>query len=134
MSRKLPRKDCRYCHNEVKRRKAYYCDTFCQHNYIKCVYLLKWKLGVIKGAEKTPNYIRNYILEKYKNQCARCGWNQINPSTGKVPLEVEHIDGDFRNIKEDNLIALCPNCHSLTPTFRALNKGNGREKRRIKAN
>jgi hypothetical protein len=24
---------------------------------------------------------------------------------------------------------LCPNCHSLTPTYGFLNKGNGRKKR-----
>ena len=30
-----------------------------------------------------------------------------------------HIDG---NNEESNLQLLCPNCHSLTPTFGALNK------------
>lgn len=31
-----------------------------------------------------------------------------------APLEIEHIDGNALNNKEDNLILLCPNCHSLT--------------------
>lgn len=26
---------------------------------------------------------------------------------------------------------ICPNCHSLTPTFRALNKGKGRNRGRL---
>jgi predicted HNH restriction endonuclease len=39
---------------------------------------------------------------------------------------VEHIDGNYENDREKNLTLLCPNCHSLTPTFRALNRGNGR--------
>ena len=28
--------------------------------------------------------------------------------------------------KEENLTLLCPNCHSLTPTYRGANKGNGK--------
>jgi hypothetical protein len=36
------------------------------------------------------------------------------------------------NNKEENLILLCPNCHSLTSTFGSLNIGNGRKYRRIK--
>jgi 5-methylcytosine-specific restriction endonuclease McrA len=35
------------------------------------------------------------------------------------------------NHNEKNLNLLCPNCHSLTPTYGSLNKGNGRLKRRI---
>jgi hypothetical protein len=46
-----------------------------------------------------------------------------------VPVEVEHIDGDWRNNRVENLKLLCPNCHALTATFRALNRGRGRAKR-----
>lgn len=66
------------------------------------------------------------MFEKYNNQCARCGWGEINPFTGTLPLEVEHIDGDATNNKEKNLTLLCPNCHSLTKTYRGANKGNGK--------
>ncbi len=47
-----------------------------------------------------------------------------------MPVEVEHIDGDWRNNRLENLILLCPNCHALTPTFRGLNRGKGRAHRR----
>jgi hypothetical protein len=50
--------------------------------------------------------------------------------TGRIPIELEHVDGDYRNNSYENVLLLCPNCHSLTDTFRALNKGNGREFRR----
>jgi hypothetical protein len=46
-----------------------------------------------------------------------------------VPIEVEHIDGDWRNSRVENLTLLCPNCHSLTATYRGLNRGRGRAKR-----
>ena len=42
---------------------------------------------------------------------------------------LEHIDGNSENNSLDNLKLLCPNCHSLTPTYKNLNKGNGRFKR-----
>lgn len=56
-------------------------------------------------------------MEKYQYKCSRCGWEEENPYTHTIPLEVEHIDGNFRNNKEDNLTLLCPNCHSQTETF-----------------
>ena len=36
------------------------------------------------------------------------------------------------NNKEENLTLLCPNCHSLTPTAKGANKGNGRYYRRLR--
>ena len=92
-----------------------------------------WKSGTLK---KTYNSIGNviksikrYLLEKYNNCCAVCGWHEINPYTGKVPLEVHHIDGNWQNNVESNLTILCPNCHSLTATYKAANKGKGRQNR-----
>jgi predicted HNH restriction endonuclease len=74
-------------------------------------------------------FIRRYLIERFGEKCARCGWAERHPKTGKVPVEVEHIDGDWRNNNPANLTLLCPNCHALTPTYRALNWGRGREYR-----
>jgi 5-methylcytosine-specific restriction endonuclease McrA len=60
-----------------------------------------------------------------------CDWNKVNQKTGLVPIQLEHIDGDSDNNKIENLKLLCPNCHSLTPTFGSLNK-NGRDSKRKK--
>jgi hypothetical protein len=46
----------------------------------------------------------------------------------KITLELEHKDGNHFNNQRDNLECLCPNCHSLTPTWRGRNKGDKREK------
>ena len=70
------------------------------------------------------------MREKYGNKCSRCGWNEVNPYTGLVPLEIEHIDGNYLNNSEDNLDLICPNCHSLTATYKGANKGNGRKDRK----
>ena len=46
-----------------------------------------------------------------------------------IPLEIEHIDGNYKNNDESNLILLCPNCHSLTSTYKGANTERGRNSR-----
>ena len=74
-------------------------------------------------------FLKRYLIWKHGEQCSRCGWRERNPATGKVPIEVEHLDGDYTNNDMKNLVLLCPNCHSLTPTYRGLNRGRGRAQR-----
>lgn len=82
----------------------------------------KWtKKGKLGGLS---SYIRRYLFEKYNYKCAKCDWAKINPYSNTIPLEIEHIDGNSQNNSENNLVLLCPNCHSLTSTYRGLNKGN----------
>jgi len=56
-----------------------------------------------------------------------CGWSKKNRFSNRIALEIDHVDGNSENNIESNLRLLCPNCHSLTPYFKNLNKGNGRE-------
>lgn len=76
-----------------------------------------------------PKFIRKYLFDKHNNKCTRCGWSKINETTGLIPLEVEHLDGDWKNNRPENLDLICPNCHSLTSTYRSLNNGNGRPRK-----
>lgn len=114
-----------------------YCSNQCQSNHRYSTYIETWKHGGHTGtrgirAKNLSQHIIRYIMDKYDRRCARCDWNELNPITGKVTLEIDHIDGNSENNNENNLILLCPNCHSLTPNYKNLNKGNGRAWRREK--
>ena len=74
-------------------------------------------------------HIKAYLFKKFDKKCAKCGWGEINPYTNSIPLEIDHIDGNYKNNFEDNLILLCPNCHSLTETYKGANINHGRKSR-----
>ena len=122
---------CFNCNKEIKKSNKY-CSNICQKEYEYREYIKKWKNNEttgLKGEYQISNYIKAYLFNKYNDKCARCGWGETNKYTGKIPLEVEHIDGNYKNNNENNLILLCPNCHSLTSTYKGANLNNGRKTR-----
>lgn len=58
----------------------------------------------------------------FEDKCMKCGWSMKSPGNKYSNCELNHIDGNKYNHNLNNLELLCPNCHSLTPTFRARNK------------
>lgn len=60
--------------------------------------------------------LRRALIEigvEYK--CSRC--STVKWQDEDITLEIDHIDGDWKNNTPTNLRFLCPNCHSLTPNF-----------------
>jgi hypothetical protein len=131
---KKERNNCRACGKETARSGYKYCSNACQHEYQYQEYIQGWKRGERLGFIKmgvVSRHLKRYLREKYGNKCCVCGWCSINVVTGLVPLVADHIDGNWRNNKEENLRLVCPNCDSLSPTYAALNKGRGRNHRVI---
>lgn len=125
-------KICLNCGKELGKN-AKYCNNHCQAEYEYKQWVLRWKESKetgLRGKYGISQHLKRYLFEKYDYKCAKCGWGKINPYTNTLPLEIEHIDGDFTNNSEENLILLCPNCHSLTSTYKGANKGNGRKERK----
>lgn len=125
--------DCVVCHKSFKSKKIrIYCSLKCLGKQKRQKKIDKWMSGEITGLKvgcRIIRSIRMYLLEKANYACKRCGWDKKNPVTGVCPLEINHIDGNANNNIPSNLEVICPNCHSLTPTWKALNKGNGSKER-----
>jgi predicted HNH restriction endonuclease len=68
------------------------------------------------------------VLERDGYACQSCGWDERHPDDGRPLVEVDHADGDATNTRPENLRALCPNCHSMTPTFRRRNRVSKRHR------
>ena len=127
------KKFCLNCNKELSSKRSKYCNNKCQAEYQYKEWIIRWKEGKesgIRGSYGISEHLKKYLFEKYHYKCAKCKWGERNPYTGTLPLEVEHIDGNYQNNSEDNLILLCPNCHSLTATYKGANKGHGRKERR----
>ena len=121
-------KYCKNCGKELNERHKIYCDNKCQKEFEYRQYIQRWKDGLesgMRGDYQLSGHIRRYLFEKYDNKCSSCGWSELNLWTNTLPLEVHHLDGDYTNNEETNLTLLCPNCHSLTETYKNANV-NGR--------
>lgn len=112
--------------------KRKYCSNKCQKEYQYKEYIERWKQGIesgMRGDYQISMNIKTYLFNKFDNKCARCGCSEVNPYTQNIPLEIEHIDGNYKNNDEDNLNLLCPNGHSLTSTYKGDNVKHGRKSR-----
>lgn len=68
---------------------------------------------------------RRRIFEERGRKCEICGWQEVNPHCGIVPVQIHHINGDNKDDRPENLIVVCPNCHALTDKF--MNYGGRKE-------
>lgn len=125
-------KNCPNCGKEIpKSSPNKFCSSECFQEYRFKTNVEKWKNNPGEyTAQDIPSFIRTYMIEKVGCKCEKCGWSEVNPTTGAVPLEIHHIDGDCTNNFEDNLQLLCPNCHSLTENFGSLNNGKSKRYKR----
>lgn len=92
---KSKRKYCLNCGKILSNRSSKFCSLICLNEYKYKERINEWLNGynpIIKGGHLSP-YIKKYLMNKFNNKCELCGWGEINPVTGKVPLEVHHIDG-----------------------------------------
>ena len=128
-----PLKNCLNCDTVIEGGGKKYCCGKCQQDHQYKIYIEAWRKGEESGARahefRVSNYVRRHLFEIHDGKCPRCGWNTPNPIAGNVILEIEHLDGDCTNNRPENLDLICPNCHSLTPTYKALNSGNGNRDR-----
>lgn len=85
------------------------------------------KLLAADFSSLTFERLRERIVIEQENKCNKC---KLDIWLDKpIVLELEHRDGNNKNNHRENLEMLCPNCHSLTDTWRGRNKGKSNKKR-----
>lgn len=112
-------KYCEFCGKELLDNfgSGRFCNSSCASKfaYKHPITLENLESGEYKftGTSKIANFlIRNHHKE---NKCEICGITEWN---GKpITCQLHHIDGNRQNNKLNNLIMLCPNCHSQTDNY-----------------
>lgn len=86
--------------------KGKYLPNLCEHSSLRSAYVkeLVYRLGLKENKCENP-------------ECGLSEWH------GKpIVCELHHINGDSTDNRIENLIILCPNCHSQTENFRSKNR------------
>ena len=133
-----PRKEkklliCQWCGKPITSLYAKkFCSNKCDAEFRTHQRLEQWLSGnyPINPNTSVPDFVRKYLYERSNYKCEKCGFEGYNPITGNSILQIHHINGDASNNNENNLQVLCPNCHAMTDSYMALNKGKStRDKR-----
>ena len=84
------------------------------------------KLVEEKPFEELGHILRKKIvMEEQDYKCLHCDLDEWMGL--RITLELDHIDGNNKNNVRSNLRCLCPNCHSITDTWKQ--GQNGKRKR-----
>ena len=69
---------CLHCNKKINHRSKD-CSNKYQKEFEYKTYIEKWKnkqIDGMRGEYQISSYIKTYLFAKYKNKCARCGWDR----------------------------------------------------------
>ena len=44
------------------------------------------------------------LIEQGGEQCSLCGWHELHPRSGKIPLDTDHINGNYAQDSTDEFV------------------------------
>lgn len=126
--------ECPGCYREYEKKYAgqIYCSIKCGNLPARRQRIQDWLDGNDSIAQNADGSIkgwaREYLIKEVHYACSICRWSEVS-ANGTIPLEIDHIDGNWKNSARENLRVLCPNCHSLTKNYKIYNVGNNEQSR-----
>ncbi len=112
---------CLECSNPTPN--PHFCSRSCSTKYRN----KQTEIKVLAG-KASHGQVKKYLIRTYGNKCSSC--DDTHKRGIPLVMELEHINGNSTDNSLSNCELLCPSCHSVTPTYKAKNKGNGRAARR----
>lgn len=85
----------------------------------------------VKSDKHVGSALRKWVIDyeiiDYKCSVKTCMFSTTEPiwNGDKLVLELDHVNGDNKDNRIENLRFLCPNCHSQTDTYKGKNKRKG---------
>lgn len=79
----------------------------------------------VVGRKRDSKVLKKRLIEEglLEHKCSKCG-NGPTWLGEELTLQLDHINGDSKDNRLENLRFLCPNCHSQTDTYCSRNKSN----------
>lgn len=80
-----------------------------------------------ENSKVSTGYVKKLLQcnPEYQHKCQMCNNSEW---LGKpIALELDHVNGNNRDNRKENLRFICPNCHATTHTWKGRNK-NGKNK------
>jgi 5-methylcytosine-specific restriction endonuclease McrA len=119
---------CLHCNKQLITSQRKYCGWKCSTEFRN--------LTKFNSIDETKNVdgkfgmvaMKFYLRKKFSNTCMKCGGTEWfgNP----IPLEMHHINGISKDNSVENLMMICPNCHTFTNTYKSKNKTPDRSYRK----
>ena len=81
----------------------------------------------IKQGTYNTGHLKSRLFKElnWEHKCSFCNkieWKSIITNKNeKIPLELDHINGNNKDHRLENLRLLCPNCHATTSTYKGRN-------------
>lgn len=118
-NKKRERKKCQQCGKESRN---IFCSSKCciENHWDKRLKIAK-DTGILPHRQGTAKII---LLKMRPHQCEICKMIEWNGKS--IPLVMDHINGNHKDNRIENLRLICGNCDMQLPTYKSKNRGNGR--------